>query len=246
MYKCTDRIPTLQHDNTAWFVLELCKNENGIIIKILRGLNRREWSECDSVTGGAHPQDTDSEVHNALLSGDPHDQLGIAYHLIIDNKRIADEAAKAELKDFYIASSPPPTGGIDPSTLNSAAKPHPERIISQRERAQSIDQGSRGSPMKRAKWHLGIRSQSRPTDIMNEVYRAMKALNFQWKIINPYHVQSLTNDQLENGNLPVPTLEIENQSPRQDVAVQPQKKCTGHHTMEFFEMCASLITQLAH
>ncbi|CAG9104145.1 unnamed protein product [Plutella xylostella] len=44
------------------------------------------------------------EVHNALLSGDPHDQLAIAYHLIIDNKRIADEAAKAEIKDFYVAS----------------------------------------------------------------------------------------------------------------------------------------------
>lgn len=43
----------------------------------------------------------ESEVHSALLSGNPHDQLAIAYHLIIDNKRIADEAAKAELKDFY-------------------------------------------------------------------------------------------------------------------------------------------------
>lgn len=39
-------------------------------------------------------------------------------------------------------------------------------------------QGNRGTPVKRAKWHLGIRSQSKPNDIMNEVYRAMKALNF--------------------------------------------------------------------
>jgi 5'-AMP-activated protein kinase catalytic alpha subunit len=36
----------------------------------------------------------------------------------------------------------------------------------------------RGNPIKRAKWHLGIRSQSRPQDIMNEVYRAMKTLDF--------------------------------------------------------------------
>lgn len=36
----------------------------------------------------------------------------------------------------------------------------------------------RGTPIKRAKWHLGIRSQSKPHDIMHEVYRAMKALNF--------------------------------------------------------------------
>jgi len=70
----------------------------------------------------------ENEVHCALLSGDPHDQLAIAYHLIIDNKRIADEAAKAELKDFYVANSPPPISS-SPSELNpSPIRPHPERI----------------------------------------------------------------------------------------------------------------------
>ena len=34
------------------------------------------------------------------------------------------------------------------------------------------------TPVKRSKWHLGIRSQSRPHDIMGEVYRAMKTLNY--------------------------------------------------------------------
>ena len=43
----------------------------------------------------------EQEVHSALLSGDPHDQLAIAYHLIVDNKRIADEAAKAELRGLF-------------------------------------------------------------------------------------------------------------------------------------------------
>ena len=62
------------------------------------------------------------------MSGDPHDQLGIAYHLVIDNKRIADEAAKAELKDFYVASSPPPVS-FSPSEMGSSSnRPHPERI----------------------------------------------------------------------------------------------------------------------
>ncbi len=32
-------------------------------------------------------------------------------------------------------------------------------------------------PIKKAKWHLGIRSQSKPQDIMNEVFKAMKASN---------------------------------------------------------------------
>lgn len=42
--------------------------------------------------------------------------------------------------------------------------------------------------VKRAKWHLGIRSQSRPEDIMYEVFRAMKSLDMEWKVLNPYHV----------------------------------------------------------
>lgn len=92
-----------------------------------------------------------------------------------------------------------------------------ERQGSQGSATQAQTQGNRGTPVKRAKWHLGIRSQSKPNDIMNEVYRAMKALNFvrfvapecfpvsrrdslqlltrrvasfqEWKIINAYSVR---------------------------------------------------------
>lgn len=134
------------------------------------------------------------QVHSALLSGDPHDQLAIAYHLIIDNKRIADEAAKAELKDFYVCGSPPPVSfSPSPSEFsNSPLRPHPERIAPLRDRVMVSNHTAdrnRGTPVKRAKWHLGIRSQSKPNDIMMEVYRAMKALDYEWKVINPYHVK---------------------------------------------------------
>lgn len=227
----------------------------------------------------------DAEVHNALLSGDPHDQLAIAYHLIIDNKRIADEAAKAEIKDFYAVGTPPPVSyspndRSEPQFNTTAIKPHPERIAPLRERvlANTTFQGgiekNRGTPVKRAKWHLGIRSQSKPNDIMLEVYRAMKALDFEWKIINPYHVRvrrlnkltekytkmslqlyqvdtksylldfkSLTNEEIEQGD-DVAMDSLTPPSNNMGVAVMPLQP-TGHHTMEFFEMCASLIIQLA-
>lgn len=222
---------------------------------------------------------TESEVHSALLSGDPHDQLAIAYHLIIDNKRIADEAAKAELKDFYVAGSPPPVSfSPSPSEFsNSLLRPHPERIAPLRDRVMASNHSTdrnRGTPVKRAKWHLGIRSQSKPNDIMMEVYRAMKALNFEWKVINPYHVRvrhknplhgryvkmslqlyqvdyksylldfkSLSNEDIDPTNGP-PSLSSLGQvpTPVQTGSTQP---ITGHHTMEFFEMCAALIIQLA-
>nr|ANT47199.1 5'-AMP-activated protein kinase catalytic subunit alpha-2 [Dastarcus helophoroides] len=223
----------------------------------------------------------ENEVHNALLSGDPHDQLAIAYHLIIDNKRIADEAAKAEIKDFYVAGSPPPVS-MSPSpspcdTISSPLRPHPERIAPLRDRVIASNHAASGERgrVKRAKWHLGIRSQSKPNDIMMEVYRAMKALNYEWKVINPYHVRvrhknvlhdkyvmmslqlyqvdyksylldfkSLSNEEAEinSANNPgigsVPT-------PLQNVNVNVLTKPSGHHTMEFFEMCAALIIQLA-
>ena len=41
---------------------------------------------------------TEAEVHSALLGGDPQDPLRIAYHLIVDNKRIADETNKLEIR----------------------------------------------------------------------------------------------------------------------------------------------------
>lgn len=294
----------------------------------------------------------ESEVHNSLLSGDPHDQLAIAYHLIIDNKRFADDAATqiSEINNFFVAGSPPPptmslshsphgdaaaragataeplatviVGGGTAASSGTATpvhngaggaagagggggggagggvvvgsvpgsgvptiRPHPERIAPMRERqlAMSVQNtggaafpektARGGTPIKRAKWHLGIRSQSKPNDIMLEVYRAMKALSYEWKIINPYHVRvrrqnmktgkfskmslqlyqvdaksylldfkSLTNDEVEQGDdvimesLTPPPLSVSGVMP-----LQP----TGHHTMEFFEMCAALIIQLA-
>lgn len=243
----------------------------------------------------------DVEVHNALLNGDRHDPLAIAYHLIIDNKRFADEAAKSEMENFYVVppSSPPlanysPNNTIHSSSIGEgtpASFRHPERIGPLRERgavSNNIYPGPslpiagtigsekvRGTPVKRAKWHLGIRSQSKPNDIMLEVYRAMKALDYEWKIINPYHVRvrrvnrmesdkndikmslqlyqvdaksylldfkSLTNEEVEQGDDVI----MENATPpnAMGIPVMPQQP-TGHHTMEFFEMCAALIIQLA-
>ncbi|KAJ8977649.1 hypothetical protein NQ317_003627 [Molorchus minor] len=220
----------------------------------------------------------DSEVHNALLSGDPHDQLAIAYHLIIDNKRIADEAAKAELKDFYVAGSPPPVNmSPNPDTMGySPLKPHPERIAPLRPwpAITNPSVGEKGR-VKRAKWHLGIRSQSKPNDIMMEVYRAMKALGYEWKVINPYHVRVRHKNEIHNryvmmslqlyqvdyksylldfkslsheevdpntiGNLPA----LDVPTPVQSGPGVSNIKSKGHHTMEFFEMCAALIIQLA-
>lgn len=132
---------------------------------------------------------TESEVMNSLYSGDPQDQLAVAYHLIIDNRRIMNQAS-----EFYLASSPPTGSFMDDSTMHipPGLKPHPERmppLIADSPKARCpLDALNTTKPkslaVKKAKWHLGIRSQSKPYDIMAEVYRAMKQLDFEWKVGN--------------------------------------------------------------
>nr|ABI13783.1 protein kinase AMPK alpha subunit 1 [Artemia franciscana] len=213
----------------------------------------------------------EQEVHSALLSGDPHEQLAIAYHLVIDNKRIADEAAKAQIKDFYVAGSPPPVGPNipyppDTSSSSPTSRPHPERIAPRGGDKVVPAAQIRAAPMKRAKWHLGIRSQSKPHDIMYEVYRAMKALSFEWKTVNAYHVRVRKTNSVTGKHVKM-SLQLY-QVDHRSYLLDFKSLCTeeheglmtslsgsalsssgahqgGHHTMEFFEMCAALITQLA-
>lgn len=133
---------------------------------------------------------TEEEVLACIYSRNHQDPLAVAYHLIIDNRRIMSEA-----KDFYLASSPPDSFLDDQHLTSSGAaivKPHPERVpflvaeTPPRSIRHTLDelnpQKSKHQGVRRAKWHLGIRSQSRPNDIMTEVCRAMKQLDYEWKV----------------------------------------------------------------
>uniref|UniRef100_UPI00358E69AF 5'-AMP-activated protein kinase catalytic subunit alpha-2 n=1 Tax=Myxine glutinosa TaxID=7769 RepID=UPI00358E69AF len=133
------------------------------------------------------------DVLASLYGGDPHDHLSVAYHLILDNHRILDHA-----KDFYIASPATPSGKKPESGSTSGAgnlagvRPHPERILA-RDSPGPLSALDRTRPkpltLKRPKWHLGIRSQSRPGDIMGEVFKAMRTLGYTWKIVSGFHIR---------------------------------------------------------
>ncbi|XP_064626154.1 5'-AMP-activated protein kinase catalytic subunit alpha-2-like isoform X2 [Lineus longissimus] len=215
----------------------------------------------------------DEEVHRALLNGDPHDQLSIAYHLIIDNKRL-EEANRFEDKNFFVApSSPPVTESYITSTSVvrpvSPLKPHPERMPERKI----------NTPIKKAKWHLGIRSQSKPHDIMHEVFRAMKTLEYDWKIINSFHIRVRKKNSV-TGKFSKMALQLYQVDPKSylldfkslhpnasensdendplassmtgslsgsitEMDIDDAKGVSCHQTLEFFEMCANLITTLA-
>jgi len=135
----------------------------------------------------------ENTVQRSLKSGDPHDQYVIAYHLIIDNKRISEAQARIQINDFYLASSPPTTSFF--TDMTNVIKQHPERMPQLKDCNATLDQVNANPDLqatteikkpasKKAKWHLGIRSQSKPQDIMNEVFKAMKTAGMQWKYVN--------------------------------------------------------------
>jgi len=151
---------------------------------------------------------TEREVFAALIAHDPSDQLVIAYSLITDNKRFgSSELNPEEVNNFYVATGPDvnsPTTlnvgvnqpGISGKTPISPLRSHPERMPEGQPISRTLDPvsdanlGTSGiSGNKRFKWHLGIRSQSKPWDIMYEVFKAMKTLNYEWKVINPFTVR---------------------------------------------------------
>uniref|UniRef100_A0A183BWI6 Acyl carrier protein n=1 Tax=Globodera pallida TaxID=36090 RepID=A0A183BWI6_GLOPA len=201
--------------NHEWFRIELPAY-------LFPPINESEASivDIDAVREVCHRYGvSEDDVTSALLSDDPHHHLSIAYNLIVDNKRIADETAKLTVNDFYNMT---PAGRLHQS--DQYPRSHPERIHGGSSKItptlthvghppsptsmtelhhhhhqqqttppsgqQPQQQGAQPkSPhVKRAKWHLGIRSQSRPDDIMYEVFRAMKFLDIEWKMLNAYHV----------------------------------------------------------
>ncbi|CAJ0565972.1 unnamed protein product, partial [Mesorhabditis spiculigera] len=238
----------------------------------------------------------EEEVTSALLGDDPHHHLSIAYNLIVDNKRIADETAKLSIDDFYEVNSSNRDGARHPERISAAVS---AKITASLENSAAAAEFQKDaiSPVKlphvkRAKWHLGIRSQSRPEDIMFEVFRAMKALDFEWKVLNPYHIivrrkpenptsepprmslqlylvdnksylldfKSLVEEESNSASssrhasislaskpalrnsrassLPMP-VDVETPPP------SPGQPAKVSQTMQFFEMCASLIGTLA-
>ncbi|XP_005096925.1 5'-AMP-activated protein kinase catalytic subunit alpha-2 [Aplysia californica] len=223
----------------------------------------------------------ETEVHRALLTDNPHDQLYIAYHLILDNQLMLDKAS-SEYEEFYLASSPPPEAF---SMASSPMRPHPERMPEMKNTSHTLDpviDNKNSGHAKKAKWHLGIRSQSKPQDIMHEVYRAMKSLDYDWKVINQWHVRvrrknpvtlrftrlSLQLYQVDQKSYLLDFKSLNNCS--EPTEMSPPASSTSpassgsqlsiddrmetdddsnlgqpHQTLEFFEMCASLICALA-
>ena len=105
------------------------------------------------------------------------------------------------------------------------------------------------------------------TQVMQEVYRAMASLNFQWKVVTPFHARCRCWNQV-SGSLVKMSLQLyataDNQylldfmslptSPKDDLCAvvvagddlerEKRDKPVEPHTLEFFELCAMIISEL--
>lgn len=124
--------------------------------------------------------------------------------------------------------------------------------------------------IRRDKWYLGIRSQSNPLGMIHEIYVAMKALNYEWKTVNPYYIRA----RLRRSNNDKEKDKDKNQTPSNPkdikLAIQlyqigyhhyvmdfkcvdeegdgsgaaPRSEAFSYNILEFFEMCAALLKEL--
>jgi len=218
----------------------------------------------------------EQSVQKSLMEGDSHNQYVIAYHLIIDNRRMTEAQNRIQINDFFVASSPPTTSFY--MDMTSGSREHPERMPQLKDVSATLDEklgvhsiesqigGEIRKPVKKAKWHLGIRSQSKPQDIMNEVFKAMKACNMKWKYYNSsiyslrvrkqvgpnryvkiglqlYQVdqKSFLLDFRSFESSPEELRQVEEMA----MHLEEMADINHHNMMEFFELCASLIGSLA-
>ncbi|EGD79244.1 CAMK/CAMKL/AMPK protein kinase [Salpingoeca rosetta] len=205
-------------------------------------------------------------VLDALIAGDETDQLVVAYRLLLNNKRFHDRRRERSREDLVGSNS----SLVSDNGQKSSKAPilqletNPARLqlpSTVRPRQSAVRR------QKRSRWHLGMRSQNKPQDIMAEVYRTLRALNFQWKVITPYHVRCRCFNQVSGTMvkmslrlyradkyylLDFQNLATEDDQPQPfwlppDSSAQqtaPDTETAGVHTMEFFELCATVIAEL--
>lgn len=125
-------------------------------------------------------------VLDVLRDRDTTNQLSVAYRLILDNRKNAEHGHSIKPEEMEVSSDLFRRTGTS-APVQSASKDHgsKRKLLSKPRPVQPS--GKRNK--RRARWHLGMRSQNSPYEVMQEVYRAMASLNFQWKVVTPFHAR---------------------------------------------------------
>ena len=195
------------------------------------------------------------EVVTAIRSGDHHNELSIAYHLVLDNRIFQSQSSFPEA--IHLATSPPKSS-FTMKDISTGAEGHPLAAATVPMDTVDGHRAAKVQQLKRSKWHLGIRSQSRPQDIMAEIFRKLLSLNFKWKIVTPYFVRCCQVNTVSGAAVKVDLqlyqidqknflldFKCVNPPTEESSDDEVEAPCTRHLAMEFFEICSQLISALA-
>lgn len=132
------------------------------------------------------------------LQKQERNQMTVAYYLILDSKRrklLSSSAImhathpvqpqREEQLDRSTAQpqSTPPQSPADAQQAAADAPHTPMLLASQPSANPAAQRGGVG------KWQLGVQSSMPPADMMLEIFRALRALQFEWKIVAQYSLK---------------------------------------------------------
>lgn len=105
------------------------------------------------------------------------------------------DAAGAELNVLAAINHATPTYQVQPDIIPTISS------IASIEHSNNPAIASDDLNAHKRPWYLGILSRDTPTAIMREVFRALRKLNFEWKVISPYQIQARAlQPKLANSN----------------------------------------------
>jgi len=122
------------------------------------------------------------------LQTQERNQMTVAYYLILDHKRrkmlgsspimhatqqLAQQTLAAATENQHTSHEQQPMHGIY-STQHGAA---------------GMSSLKPESEAQQRRWHLGLQSSLPPADMMLEIFRALRALQFEWKIVAQYSLK---------------------------------------------------------
>jgi len=90
------------------------------------------------------------------------------------------------------------------------------------------------------KWYLGIQTRNPPSAVMNELYRALKLLGFEWKIITAYNVRCRRADTDKTKSLKLSVQLYKVHDARFLLDIQKLKGAT----FPFMDVCSRLMHEL--
>ena len=130
------------------------------------------------------------------LQKQERNQMTVAYYLILDHKRrkmlgtspIMHATASAQPPQHTGAAAAPPGTVAAPAGAVGASRPSCAMTPAAAPPMSMVAQGG-GADAAQRRWHLGVQSSMAPADMMLEIFRALRTLQFEWKIVAQYSLK---------------------------------------------------------